>query len=32
MMIKFKDILKEAGGENKIEIKQFIRFKVGEGI
>jgi len=29
---KVKDILKEAGGENKIEIKQFIRFKVGEGI
>jgi len=29
---KVKDILKKAAGKNKIEIKRFIRFKVGEGI
>jgi len=29
---KEKDILKGAAGEDKIEIKKFIRFKVGEGV
>ena len=29
---KVKDILKGAAGEDKIEIKKFIRFKVGEGV
>ena len=29
---KVKDILKEVSGKDKIEIKKFIRFKVGEGI
>ena len=29
---KVKDILKEVSGKEKIKIKQFIRFKVGEGI
>ena len=29
---KVEDILKEAAGKDKIKIKQFIRFKVGEGI
>ena len=29
---KVKDILKKVAGKNKIEIKKFIRFKVGEGI
>ena len=29
---KVKDILKKVAGKNKIEIKRFIRFKVGEGI
>ena len=29
---KVKDIIKEVGGKEKIKIKQFIRFKVGEGI
>ena len=29
---KVKDVLKEVADEGKIEIKKFIRFKVGEGI
>ena len=29
---KVKDILKEVAGKNKIIIKKFIRFKVGEGV
>ena len=29
---KVKDILKKVAGKSKIEIKKFIRFKVGEGI
>ena len=29
---KVKDVLKEVGGKDKIEIKKFVRFKVGEGI
>ena len=29
---KVKDVLKEVSGKDKIEIKKFIRFKVGEGI
>ena len=29
---KVRDILKEVAGKDKIEIKKFIRFKVGEGI
>ena len=29
---RVKDVLKEVAGKDKIEIKQFIRFKVGEGI
>ena len=29
---KVKNILKEFSGKDKIEIKQFIRFKVGEGV
>ena len=29
---KVKDIIKETAGKDKIEIKKFIRFKVGEGI
>ena len=29
---KVKEILKEVGGEDKIEVKKFIRFKVGEGV
>jgi len=29
---KVKDVLKEVAGKGKIEIKKFIRFKVGEGI
>ena len=29
---KVKDVLKEAGGKDKIEVKKFIRFKVGEGV
>ena len=29
---KVKDVLKEAAGKGKIEIKKFIRFKVGEGV
>ena len=29
---KVKDVLKEGAGKDKIEIKKFIRFKVGEGV
>ena len=29
---KVKDILKEVAGKNRLEIKKFIRFKVGEGV
>ena len=29
---KVKDVLKEVAGKYKIEIKEFIRFKVGEGV
>ena len=29
---KVKQILKDASGDDKIEIKKYIRFKVGEGI
>jgi len=29
---KVKDVIKEAGGKNKININQFVRFKVGEGL
>jgi len=29
---KVKDVIKETAGKDKIEIKKFIRFKVGEGI
>ena len=29
---RVKDVLKEAGGKDKIEVKKFIRFKVGEGV
>ena len=29
---KVKDILKEIAGKDKLIIKKFIRFKVGEGI
>ena len=29
---KVKDVLQEAAGKDKIEIKKFIRFKVGEGV
>ena len=29
---KVKDIIKEISGKDKIEVKEFIRFKVGEGI
>ena len=29
---KVKDVLKEYSGKDKIEIKKFIRFKVGEGL
>ena len=29
---KVKEILKEAGGKDQIEVKKFIRFKVGEGV
>ena len=29
---KVKDVLKEIAGRDKIEIKKFIRFKVGEGV
>ena len=28
----FKDIIKETAGKDMIEIKKFVRFKVGEGI
>ena len=29
---KVKDVLKLVAGKGKIEIKEFIRFKVGEGV
>ncbi len=29
---KVRDVLKEAAGKDKIEIKKFVRFKVGEGV
>ena len=29
---KVKDVLKEVAGKDKIEIKEFVRFKVGEGV
>ena len=29
---KVKDILKEVAGKDKLKIKKFIRFKVGEGV
>ena len=29
---KVKEVLKEAGGKDKIEVKKFIRFKVGVGV
>ena len=29
---KVKDVLKEVAGNDKIEIKKFVRFKVGEGM
>jgi len=29
---KVKDVLKETAGKDKIEVKKFIRFKVGEGV
>jgi elongation factor Ts len=29
---KVKEVLKEVAGKDKIEVKRFIRFKVGEGI
>ena len=29
---RVKDVLKEAAGKDKIKIRQFIRFKVGEGV
>ena len=29
---RVKDVLKEIAGKDKIEIKKFIRFKVGEGV
>ena len=29
---KVKDIIKEISGKDKIKIKQFKRFKVGEGL
>ena len=29
---KVKDVIKEFSGKNKIKIKKFIRFKVGEGL
>ena len=29
---KVKEILREAAGKDKIEIKKFVRFKVGEGV
>ena len=31
-MRKVKDILKEIAGKDKIEIRKFVRFKVGEGV
>ena len=29
---KVKDVIKEIAGKDKLEVKEFIRFKVGEGI
>ena len=29
---KVKDVLREVAGKDKIEVKKFIRYKVGEGI
>ena len=29
---KVKDVIKEVAGKDKIEINQFVRFKVGEGL
>ena len=29
---KVKDVINEVAGKDKIEIKQFVRFKVGEGL
>ena len=29
---KVKEVLKEVGGKDKIEVKKYIRFKVGEGV
>ena len=29
---KVKDVLKEIAGKDKIEVKKFTRFKVGEGV
>ena len=29
---KVKDVLKEVSGKDKIEIKKFVRFRVGEGV
>jgi len=29
---KVKDVIKELAGKNRIEVKKFIRFKVGEGV
>ena len=29
---KVKDVIKKAAGNDKINIKKFIRFKVGEGL
>ena len=29
---KVKDVLKEVAGKDKIEIKKFVRFRVGEGV
>jgi len=29
---KVRDVLKEIAGKNKIEVKKFVRFKVGEGV
>ena len=29
---KVKDIIKEIAGNDKIEVREFIRFKVGEGL
>ena len=29
---KVKEVLKEVAGKDKIEIKKFVRFRVGEGV